>query len=173
MGSRLLSSGAVVAVAAVAVAGCGSKKSSTNAAGTSTPASAPTTAGGSAAPGKTAKGKVPSRTYNLKLAGKNEVPAGAAKGTGAVTVTLRGKALQVCWHFRSLHGVAKPTAAHIHQGPKGTAGPVVVPFGATYSTRGCAPASAALIRSIAANPKGYYVNVHNAKYPAGAVRSQL
>jgi len=45
--------------------------------------------------------------------------------------------------------------------------------GATFLTKGCVPASTTLIGAIAANPSGYYVNIHNKQYPGGAVRAQL
>ena len=35
------------------------------------------------------------------------------------------------------------------------------------------PANVLLIRDIAANPQNYYVNLHNARFPGGAVRGQL
>ena len=38
---------------------------------------------------------------------------------------------------------------------------------------GCVPAAPALLEQIAANPAGYYVNLHNARFPAGAIRGQL
>jgi hypothetical protein len=110
----------------------------------------------------------------VKLTGAAETPAGAPKGSGTAVVTLSGKKLQACWTFKNLTGFDAPaTAAHIHQGGKGVTGPIVIPFGGAYTAKGCTPASAALITAIAANPKGYYVNVHSKKYPGGAMRSQL
>ena len=34
-------------------------------------------------------------------------------------------------------------------------------------------ADPALVQLIADNPTGYYVNLHNARFPAGAMRCQL
>jgi len=50
---------------------------------------------------------------------------------------------------------------------------VVVPLGAAYRAKGCTTTSAANARAIAARPGSFYVNVHNARYPNGAVRGQL
>ena len=107
---------------------------------------------------------------SAKLSGGVEVPKGDPDGSGNATVTLHGS--QVCWTF-TLAKVATPNAAHIHRGRPGVAGPVVVPFGAKYAAKGCIEAPKATITSIKKNPAGYYVNVHNAKYPGGAVRGQL
>ena len=52
-------------------------------------------------------------------------------------------------------------------------GNVVVPLGAAYKRQGCTTASKALVRSIMKSPAGFYVNVHNAKHPLGAMRGQL
>jgi hypothetical protein len=109
------------------------------------------------------------------LTGAAETPPGAPNGIGRATVSLRGKKLQVCWNFHSLRGFGKATAAHIHVGAANTAGNVVVPLstGAKFKRKGCVPASAAVISAIASNQQGYYVNVHSAMYPNGAVRAQL
>ena len=163
MRSRLFMLG--LAVVLFGVAGCGSSSSSSS---TSTPGST----GATAKSGKAAA--VSSRTFSVKLTGAAETPAGAPRGSGTAVVTLSGKKLRACWTFRNLTGFDKPaTAAHIHQGGKGVSGPIVIPFGGAYTPKGCAPASAALITAIAANPKGYYVNVHSKTYPGGALRSQL
>ena len=41
------------------------------------------------------------------------------------------------------------------------------------SSKGCVAAGADLIKEIRQNPGNYYVNVHNADFPDGAVRGQL
>jgi hypothetical protein len=83
--------------------------------------------------------------------------------------------------------------AHIHRGPKGSNGPVVVNLAWPQDGRAAdcisetrvlpngAPAFArdgngnlrATVVEILTNPDAFYINVHNAEYPAGAVRGQL
>ena len=67
------------------------------------------------------------------------------------------------------------TAAHIHEAPAGSNGPVVVGMVAPTdgSSSGCVTLDSEEIREIMADPELYYVNVHNAVYPGGAVRGQL
>lgn len=66
-------------------------------------------------------------------------------------------------------------AAHIHEAPPGVAGPVVVPLAAPVDglVNGCVPVDLDLAADIVNNPMDYYVNVHNAPFPAGALRGQL
>jgi hypothetical protein len=109
-------------------------------------------------------------SLHATLTGKVEVPKGDADGTGTAEIKITGT--QVCWEIKAAK-VAKLAAAHIHKGKAGVAGPVVVPFGKTYKAKGCVKSTAAVIAAIKKNPRAYYVNVHNAKYPAGALRGQL
>jgi len=121
-----------------------------------------------------AGGQAMSPVVSAKLKGSNETPVkGDLNGTGFVVVTFDANKGTACWKFKGVKGVAAPNAAHIHKGRKGTSGPVTIAFGATYKASGCAKAPKSTIEKIETNPNRYYVNIHNAKYPAGALRGQL
>jgi hypothetical protein len=109
-------------------------------------------------------------SLHATLSGKVEVPKGDPDGKGTAEVMITGT--KVCWEIKASK-VATLAAAHIHKGAPGIAGPVTVPFGTAYKAKGCVKASTAVAAAIKKNPKAYYVNVHNAKYPAGAIRGQL
>ena len=82
----------------------------------------------------------------------------------------------LCYEL-SVSGIAPPaTGAHIHEAPPGEAGDVVVtlqPPTTDGFSSGCVEVGRALAKDILKNPSDYYVNVHNAEYPAGALRGQL
>jgi len=109
-------------------------------------------------------------SLHATLTGKAETPKGDPDGTGTAEVKITGT--KVCWEIK-VAKVGAINAAHIHKGAPGTAGPVVVPFGKTFKLKGCTTTTSALASAIRSHPKAYYVNVHNVKYPAGALRGQL
>ena len=111
-----------------------------------------------------------SNSLHATLTGKAETPKGDPDGRGTAEIKITGR--QVCWEIK-VSGVQKIVAAHIHKGSPGVAGPVVVPFGKVYKAKGCTTTTAAIAAAIEKSPSAYYVNVHNAKYPAGALRGQL
>lgn len=115
-------------------------------------------------------------TLVTSMNGQREVPGpGDPDGTGWVTVRLNIHQQMVCYEL-SVWDIAPATAAHIHVGRPSVAGPVVIPLDAPSDgdSSNCATGvDKALIRAIIRNPNLYYVNVHNADYPAGAVRGQL
>ncbi len=109
------------------------------------------------------------------LSGGAAVPGpGDPDGFGWARITVDADASEVCFRL-SVAGVEEVTAAHIHEGVPGEAGPVVVPLDAPVSglSSGCVAVDPALAADIVTNPAGYYVNVHSAAHPSGAVRGQL
>jgi hypothetical protein len=107
------------------------------------------------------------------LAAAAEVP-GPGKGSGTATLTFDSDKGQVCYMLMS-SGTDTPTMAHIHKGAAGVAGGVVVALAppATGMSEGCAPLAGDVLADIVAHPANYYVNVHTAAFPAGAMRGQL
>jgi hypothetical protein len=109
------------------------------------------------------------------LDGKAEVPGpGDAAATGEATVWVDAGKNKVCY-LLGVAGLDAPTMAHIHKGAAGVAGDAVVDLQdpATMKSQGCAGVSHDLAEDIADHPANYYVNVHNAAHPAGAIRGQL
>jgi hypothetical protein len=121
-----------------------------------------------------AAGQSMSPVVSAKLKGSNESPVqGDPNGKGLAVIHLNAAKGTTCWSFKGVTGIDKPTMAHIHKGSKGTSGPVVVPFGKSYKVSGCVKTPKSTIEKIETSPNAYYVNIHNAKYPAGALRGQL
>jgi hypothetical protein len=114
-----------------------------------------------------------SPVVSAKMTGGAESPKGPAGASGSAVVHLNAAKGTVCWQFKNLKGVTSPNASHIHKGGKGVSGPVFIPLGAKFALKGCTTASKSSITAVETKPGAYYVNVHNAKYPNGAVRGQL
>jgi hypothetical protein len=112
-------------------------------------------------------------SLSATLSGTNEVGGGDPAATGSVTVTVNTTSGQVCATVKS--DIAGAVAMHIHQAAAGVNGAVVVPLDATKINAGasCATAPATLAAQIAANPAGFYFNVHTPGFPGGAIRGQL
>ena len=111
----------------------------------------------------------------VTMTGTAEVPGpGDADGTGTATITLNPGKGEVCYDLK-VDKIAEANAAHIHSGAVDKAGPPVLTLKAPAngSSKDCAPLERDKILDILKNPAMYYVNVHNAEYPDGAVRGQL
>ena len=115
------------------------------------------------------------RPISVDLTGAAEAPGpGDPDGSGTASFTFNPGTGAVCFEY-SVTGVAPLAAAHIHVAPAGSPGPVVIPTPPSSPTggSGCVTADRDLIVAILMDPSGYYFNVHNAEYPAGALRGQL
>jgi CHRD domain len=114
--------------------------------------------------------------------GGQEVPGpGDPNGEGEATFRLNAGNGRVCFELL-WHRIVRPMAAHIHRGRAGVAGPIKVTL---FTSRRALPATVnhvhgcvrgvdtALVQRIIDRPDRYYVNVHNRRFPAGAIRGEL
>lgn len=114
-------------------------------------------------------------SYNTALVGQQEVPGpGDPDGTGTAKITADATTNQVCYDL-TVSNIARPTAAHLHRGARGVAGPPVVTFEAptTGAISKCVSVDKQIAAGIIADPSAYYVNIHTGDYPNGAIRGQL
>ena len=165
---------APIVVVALMLGGCGSAETPDDSAAALTTS---TTAAGRESDAVTGKNH-----REAELKGSAEIPGpGDADGTGAAFISEQptGTAETFCYQVE-VQKIAAPTAAHIHKGENAVAGPPVVTFGAFgeddkggYVSSACLAVDAALAADIFENPESYYVNVHNAEFPDGALRGQL
>ena len=132
---------------------------------------------------------------NADLDGRQEVATGAANGAivgdpngrGEVYVFgIDGDQNTLCYVLL-VDKIESATAAHIHEAGAGVNGPIVVNLARPFDgdAADCLTEGEILLNNVAAfptgedvsailaNPGDYYVNVHNADYPGGAIRSQL
>lgn len=115
------------------------------------------------------------RPLSASLTGGAEKPGpGDTDGTGTFSARVNAGQGQVCYEL-SVSGIDQATMAHIHSGAAGVAGPVVVALEAPAdgSSMACAAVNRDLAQMLIQGPEDYYVNVHNAAFPQGAIRGQL
>jgi hypothetical protein len=116
------------------------------------------------------------------MTGEKEVPGpGDDNGRGRAVIWVNPDEQKVCFTL-SWSAIGAPFAAHIHRGEPGVAGPVKVTLFASseqlpstiHEVSGCAlHVDEDLAHRIAKHPELFYVNVHNPRFPDGAIRGQL
>ncbi len=128
----------------------------------------PAVAGGNARPDPDVE-----KALVAHLSGGAEFPGpGDPDGIGTASATIDLVNLEICYDL-AVAGVAPATAAHIHRGAIGVAGPIVVNLTAPASGSSSGCVIDPDVAEIAGNPTGFYFNVHNADFGDGAVRGQI
>ena len=109
---------------------------------------------------------------------------------GTATVSVDATNEEVAVQLNLFNFATGTTAGHIHVGPRGVAGPVVLNFPIPAQRTGDLPLSFRLgVAAFVARPEigintmsdliqaivggGAYVNIHTSQYPAGEIRGQL
>jgi CHRD domain len=113
--------------------------------------------------------------FSVNLTGAAEAPTpGSADGRGTARITVDPQLDEVCFEI-STSDLPDVTAAHIHEGRAGTAGPIAVTLTPPQNgkSEGCVPASGSIVKAIASGNRSFYVNVHTTEFPDGAIRAQL
>jgi len=123
------------------------------------------------------------RKFTVEMSGQQEVnadhPTGGAgdpDGTGTADVIVNVGQQRICWDI-TVHNIADPMRAHIHHAPALQNGAIVVPFfeATNVDLNDCTTTllDRDLLKDIIQHPQDYYVNVHNADFPGGAIRGQM
>lgn len=113
------------------------------------------------------------QTFTAALSGANEVPPADPDGTGTAFIIISGTTV---FYTITVQNIGPPTMQHIHVGAAGVNGPIVINLPGSFVggvLSGTTTTDLATAAAIAANPAGYYVNVHNDEFPGGAIRGQL
>jgi hypothetical protein len=105
-----------------------------------------------------------------EMTGAEEVPGpGDPDGKGTATFVVDDAANTVCFEL-TYSGLGKVTAAHIHTGAKGVAGPPAVTL---KGDKGCVNTDPTTVKALRDDPGSHYVNIHTDEFPKGAIRGQL
>jgi CHRD domain-containing protein len=123
-----------------------------------------------------ARTQIKATKFTAALNAGQEVPhpkGTKAGASGRFTATFTSGTLKWTLTFKHLTGPA--TAAHIHNGVRGKAGPVVVALcgQCKASETGTLTGEVAASTATAMGKGKYYVNVHTAKNPNGEIRGQI
>ena len=116
-----------------------------------------------------------SDTYRAHLMGSNEVGGGDPDAMADAEVSVSDAFDQVCYEVKNVTGLPEVTAAHIHYGRAGTNGPPVFTLVKSNDGRwqGCRDGAEWTENRLQGNPQDFYVNLHTAEFPNGAIRGQL
>lgn len=112
--------------------------------------------------------------FAANLSGANEIPPGDPDGVGTAHISIDDATNRICTHLE-VRNIGPVTAAHIHRGAAGVNGPPVITLDAPDDddSDDCDDVDNDLLDEIRRTPTNFYVNVHTAEHPNGAIRGQI
>src|SRR5271155_3541467 len=144
-----------LAIVALAFAGCGS--STNQAATTSAPSSAVPPA--------------PPSEFHVHLAGYK---GGSPNGSALAVISTNPPKGEFCWMFSQLKNVTAPTVARVYQNFPGATGAHGFKLGSAYTSSGCTQLHTDVLEEMGEKRPGhFYVSIHDAQFPEGAVHGPL
>lgn len=114
------------------------------------------------------------QSLRSNLSGDQEVGRpGAPDSFGTANLFVDPDNGRLCYRL-GYDGISRVTMAHIHRGGPGQVGdPVIDLHPEANGDEGCVGADPTALRNLAAHPEAFYLNLHTAEYPEGAMRGQL
>ena len=115
------------------------------------------------------------RRFTVLMTGALERPGpGDPDGAGTAVFRVNAGQRRVCYTL-AVQDIEPAVAAHVHRAPTNLPGPVVIPLDPPTdgSSENCATVTRELAQEIIRSPTSFYVNVHTASFPAGAIRGNL
>ena len=113
--------------------------------------------------------------FTARLQGAQEVPSNASTAVGSAII-LVDKVVDSVYLTGTFTGLAAAASgAHVHSGPIGVNGSVIISLNFTAATSGTLHAAVGLNTANKASILGgnAYLNVHNANFPGGEIRGQV
>ncbi|HVR92098.1 MAG TPA: CHRD domain-containing protein [Novosphingobium sp.] len=112
-------------------------------------------------------------TLTAALSGSAETRGGDPDGSGGFRVELDPDTNDFCYALW-VDKLARPTMAHVHSGPAGSDGAARFTLTVTGKNNDmCIAIDRDKLQPLVDNPADYYIDVHTAAHPDGAVRGQL
>jgi hypothetical protein len=127
-------------------------------------------------------------THSATMTPANVVPSTTSNGSGTFNATVNGSGdtATVAWTLNANNMTSTPNAAHIHSGPPGTNGPILVPLPISVGSNGVSATGSGTIDATqiqggttmsalldAMRSNGLYVDVHTVSNPNGEIRGPI
>jgi hypothetical protein len=103
---------------------------------------------------------------------------GSPNGSALALIDVNPTTNELCWTFKQVKNIPHPTVARLFRlgaifSRQFVTSEVGIPLGHTYTPAGCIREDPRILGLVTSKPQQFYVNIHDAEYPVGAVRGPL